>query len=120
MADPNITRLSRLNAKNNTFLIPTEDPVLLCETFASQTIKINSLYITNTNVCLNDTRISCYIFDGAVNRHLAKDIVVPVGTSIILIDKESPVYIQEFERIYLSSVVPDAIEGVINYDIMTE
>jgi|TARA_R100000005_G_C4918565_1_gene152902 Fe-S cluster assembly iron-binding protein IscA len=125
MSDPNIARLGNLQAKNVPFRCTNTDPLLLLSTTSAQTIKINSLYVTNTNECSKHTAIRVYINDGLTtedtsNYHLAKDIVVPLRTTLILIDRESVVYLRPNQYLWLVDELGNAIEGVINYDIMRE
>lgn len=120
MSDPNITKLSTLNAKNFGFILDTIDPVTLISSNNLQSIKINSLYITNTNICTFAGVVRCYVTDGVDNWHIAKDIVVPYGTTIVLIDKEGLVYMEPNQQLKIECDVLDTIEGVISYDIMSE
>lgn len=120
MANPNITRLGTLNAKNFGFKITTDDPVILIATDSFQSVKINSLYITNTNVCGLEPTIDCYVSDGVDNFYIANDIVIPLGTSIILIDKEGLIYLQPNQYLAISSNITFSIDGVISYDLMSE
>lgn len=125
MSDPNIARLGTLEAKNQRFRCTNTDPLLLLSAPLANTAKINSLYITNTNACSKHTAIKLYINNGAStdttdNYHLAKNIVVPLKTTIILIDRESVVYLEPNQYLWIVDELGGSIEGVINYDMMKE
>ena len=51
---------------------------------------------------------------------LAKNIVVPLKTTIILIDRESVVYLEPNQYLWIVDELGGSIEGVINYDMMKE
>tara|TARA_R100001163_G_C5064288_1_gene201842 strand:- start:545 stop:922 length:378 start_codon:yes stop_codon:yes gene_type:complete len=125
MSNPNIAKLGTLQALNLNFKCEGLDPNLLLATQSSQTVKLNSLYITNNNACSKHSAISLYINDGTrsdsiSNFHLAKNIVVPLQTTIILIDKESVVYLKPSSFLYIVDHLGSSIEGVLSYDIMQE
>jgi hypothetical protein len=120
MANQNIAKLSTLYAQNQTFSQIDNDytDLLTCESGTS--IKVNSLYITNNNLCSISTSINLVINDLNKETYIVKELVVPYQTVIILIDKESPIYLEEYETLKLNSSIGPTIDAMINYDVMKE
>lgn len=120
MTNQNIAKLSTLYAQNQTFSQIDNDytDLLTCESGTS--IKINSLYITNNNLCSLPTSINLVINDLNKETYIVKELVVPYQTVIILIDKETPIYLEEYETLKLNSSIGPTIDAMINYDVMKE
>lgn len=61
-----------------------------------------------TNRASTDITVDCYLWDGANNNYLGKDIVVPVGSSINLVDS---VLVLNFDDDYDMYAVCDTVDG---------
>ena len=120
MADQNIAKLPSLLANNAKYPGLTDGDLTILTCPSGATVKINSLYVTNNNLCAQSSAITCKVFNLEDSIYIAKDIVVPYQTSIILIDKDTPVYLQEYDSISLSSSLDLALDAMINYDLMNE
>lgn len=120
MSNPNIAKLSQLYAQNEIFssIDNVYKQLVICPSGAS--IKVNSLYITNNNFCEYETSINLTINTLSKSIYIAKNLVVPYGTMIILIHKESPIYLKEYESLKLNSMNGPTIDATINYDVMKE
>jgi len=91
MADPNIIGVTsiygRLDAENATFGTVST----IGASIANKSFKVNSITVANTGTVT--TGINVYIDIAGTNYYLAYEIDVPVGTTLVVTDKNTSFYL---------------------------
>jgi hypothetical protein len=117
MAAPNIVNVTTITGKTVPVALSSTNPTMIINNPASsgKVLKVNSLYAANvdgTNDC--DVTVSVYSQDdiGGTAYPIASTVSVPADSTIIVIDKESPIYLEEDRSI-------GAIAGAANDLVLT-
>ena len=130
MANPNIAALTTLTG-NTTYLTPsaTTAVVLLPNAASSgQVFRINQIVAANVNgSAAVNTTVSLYT-NGAVAQGsapsggtaypVASAISVPLGASLIVVDKTTPIYLMEGTSITVTSGTASGITYSISYEVI--
>lgn len=100
MAAPNIVNVTTITGKTVPVALSSTNPTTIVNNPASsgKVLKVNSLYVANvdgTNDC--DVTISVYSQDdiGGTAYPIASTVSVPADSTIVVIDKESSIYLEE-------------------------
>jgi hypothetical protein len=120
MAAPNIVNVTTITGKTAVVALTTSAQELADNAASSgKVFKINALYITNidgTNSC--DVTVNLYSQDdlGGTATALASTVAVPADSVLVLIDKNSSIYLEEDKGIgALASANSDLI-ATISYE----
>jgi len=122
MANPNIVGVTSIYGKTaaSTSLTTTGVEMVACA--ANKICKINSVIVTNTDS--NDsgpTDVSLFASgDGtnlaAANHYIARNVVVPDSTSLVLISKDTSIYLLEGDKLWLMASVNSDLAGFVSYE----
>tara|TARA_R100000700_G_scaffold37663_1_gene48063 strand:+ start:262 stop:645 length:384 start_codon:yes stop_codon:yes gene_type:complete len=122
MANPNIVGVTSIYGKTAaaTNIATTGTDIVTCA--ANKILKINSLVVTNVDS--NDsgpTDISVAVIGDGTNmanasHYLARNIVVPDSTSLVLISKDTSIYLLEGDKLQLTSNVNSDLAGFVSYE----
>ena len=116
MAAPNIVSLSDIRGKTNVANVTIPGSTLVSNPAASNTVyKISSLYISNI-----DGVSSAYVVvrlerDGA-GYPIANTVAVPADATLLVIDKNSGVYLEEGDSIYVAASANGDLVAVASYE----
>ena len=129
MASPNIVNVTSIIG-TTTYLTPsvTTAVVLLPNAAASGTVmKINQIVVSNVNASTANTTVAIYS-NGAVAQGSAPSggtaypvvstIAVPVGASLIVVDKTTAIYLMEGTSISITSGTAGALTYTISYELI--
>jgi hypothetical protein len=130
MANPNIAALTTLTG-NTTYLTPggTTALVLLPNAASSNTVfRINQIVVSNTSASAVAATVAIYT-NGAVAQGsapssgtafpLASAISVPANASLIVVDKNTAVYLNEGTSITVTSGTTSALTFSISYEAIS-
>jgi len=102
MAAPNVVNVTTITARSNVNTVSTTlGNIVLNSLNSNQVHKINTVMVTNTNTI----PISCNlcILRSSTLFYLASNIVVPVGTTVLLVAKDNAVYLEEGDALQTSA-----------------
>ena len=121
MAAPNILSASIITGKQYGAALDTTTSTSLVANAASSDdlYKINSIIVSNvdgTNSC--NATVSWY--DGSNDRHIAKTVAVPANSTLVLLGKESPIYLEEGHSIRGGASANSVLEILICYEILDD
>ena len=121
MAAPNILSASIITGKQYGAALDTTTSTSLVANAASSDdlYKINSIIVSNvdgTNSC--NATVSWY--DGSNDRHIAKTVAVPANSTLVLLGKESPIYLEEGHSIRGGASANSDLEILICYEILDD
>lgn len=126
MANPNIVGVSVINGETETFNVSTTGTQLAHNdpgVAANRVFKVNVLSISNVDG-INDADITVAVRTDTdqvtpVARHLVKTVTVPADSTLIVIDKNTSIYLKENMDLYLTASAANDLEAVVSYEIIS-
>ena len=121
MAAPNLASLTTITAKTGlTDLNSTSATTILSNAASSgKVLKLSSLYVCNVDGT-NNADITIKVHSAAAGSGtgyaIASTIVVPADGSAVVIDKNSPVYLEEDKSLVATASAADDLECVLSYE----
>ena len=117
MAAPNILSATSIYGKQvGAALDTTTTTSLLANGSGSnKLLKINSIIVANVDGSSSaDATVSWY--DGSTDYHLAKTVAVPADSTLVVVGKDSPIYLEEGHSIRGGAGTNSDLEVLICYD----
>ena len=127
MANPNIVSVSSIYG-NTTLNAVTTAGVVVADNAGSATtnklFKINLLSISNVDG-VNDANVSVQVLSGVnggsgQTRHLVKTVTVPADSTLIVIDKNTSMYLMEDMQIKVIGSAAGDLEAICSYDVIDD
>lgn len=118
MAAPNIVNVTTITGKTAVQAITTTPADIITNNAASNTVlKVNTLIIANIDgTAAADVTVS--VFRSSTQWRIANTISVPADSSLIVIDKNSVIYLEEGDAIRLTASANGDLEAVCSYEII--
>ena len=117
MAAPNILSATSIYGKQTGAALDTTTTTSLLANTASSNklLKINSIIVANVDgSSAADATVSWY--NGSTDYHLAKTVVVPADSTLVVVGKDSPIYLEEGHSIRGGASANSDLEILICYD----
>jgi len=121
MAAPNIVNVTTITGKSNVVSLTTTSPTAVVSNAASSSkvFKINSLVVSNvdgTNAA--DITIALYSEDdiGGTATEIVSTVSVPADASLIVIDKNTSIYLEEDRSIGATAGAANDLKVVVSYE----
>lgn len=100
MANPNIVNVQDIRGKTSFQSVTESASAVVSNGSSSDTIiKVNSLVVSNVDEANHEVTVD--ILRGGVSRKIANKIVVPAGASLVVISKDTGVYLEEGDDLRL-------------------
>ena len=116
MAAPNLLAISNITGKSASANVTTSGANVISNAASSgKVLKVNSLYITNVDGT-NAADINVALFRSSVFYHLASAVTVPAKSAIVIIDKNSQIYLEEGDGLTLSASTNGDLQAVCSYE----
>lgn len=121
MAAPNLINVTSIVGKTATADLTTTNATLVVENVASsgKVFKVNTLYVSNVDGTNNaEITISLYSEDniGGTATEICKTVVVPADATLVVIDKDSFVYLEEDKSIGATASAANDLKVVCSYE----
>ena len=118
MAAPNIVNVTELYGKSTSGTLTTGSLDLLVNAASSGLVlKVNSIYVANVDGTNSaDATILYYDAGRAATAALAKGIPVPAKTTLVILDKNAPLYLEEGDKIQGLASASSDLEYVISWE----
>jgi len=117
MAAPNIVNVSSIYGKTMGAALGTTltTDILTCP--ADKVLKINSIIVANVDGS-SAANVTVYFYDNsATTRYsLANNITVNAGATLIVMAKDSPIYLEEADQIEAGASATGDLEIVVSYE----
>tara|TARA_R100000278_G_scaffold1978_3_gene3876 strand:+ start:1102 stop:1464 length:363 start_codon:yes stop_codon:yes gene_type:complete len=117
MSNPNIAGLATVTGKTVGLALTTSAADLVANAASSNKIfKINSLIVSNVD---GSNAASCEVIlqkSGSNDFHLAKNIDVPSETTLIVISKETQIYLEENDKIRVLASAASDLQAICSYE----
>lgn len=120
MAAPNILNPTTVAGKSAIFSLSTSAATIVNNAASSgKLMKVNTLYISNvdgTNAA--DVTVSVYPQDdiGGTPRKIAHLVTVPAKATLVVIDKDAPVYLEEDRSLGATASADSDLEAVVSWE----
>ena len=116
MAAPNVVNVSSIYGKTMGGTLATSNAdMLTCPT--DKLLKINSIIVANvdgTNAA--DVTVQFYNADNTTAYHLAKTITIPADSTLVVLGKDAPIYLEEGDKIQALASAAGDLEIIISYE----
>lgn len=118
MAAPNLISATSIIGKTKADWVPSTLTAILTNPAASsQAWRINVLYVTNLSP--SDQTVTVDLYRSSVSYKLASEIPVPVGNSLVVIAKDTSIYLEESDQLRITASSASVLQYVVSYEIMS-
>ena len=117
MAAPNIVNVSSIYGKTTGASLDTTSTTAILTCPSDKVLKINSIIVANIDGT-NDAQVTCYFYDSSASSryHLARTINVPAGSTLVLLAKDSSIYLEETDAIEAGANATSDLEIIVSYE----
>jgi hypothetical protein len=118
MAAPNILSATTCIAKSalqETTVTLTS--ILSNSAGSGQVLKVNSILATNKTITSSDVTVD--ILRSSISYPIAYGITVPTKSSLIVLGKDTPLYIEEGDILRISSSIASALNITVVYEVVS-
>ncbi len=116
MAAPNIVGVTTITGKTAVQAVGTSATAIVENTAGSNKVfKINSLTIANVDGT-NSADISVQLFRSSVAYEIAHTIAVPADATLVVISKDTAIYLEEGDALRLLASAASDLEAVCSYE----
>lgn len=117
MAAPNLANISTITAKTKAAHLGTTLTTALLQNLAAsgKVLKVNSIIVSNIDGS-NSADVSMTYYDYTDGYEIAKTIAVPADSTLVLLDKNSVLYLEENTEIRGGASAASDLDIIISYE----
>ena len=117
MAAPNIVNVTSILGKTALAGLTTATTTSLLANGSSSNklLKINSIIVGNKDGS-NTADATISVYDGSTDYYLASTIPVPADSTLIVLGKDSPIYLEEGQSIRGGASAESDLDAIISYE----
>lgn len=117
MAAPNILNATSILGKTVTGSLDTTLTTAYLSCNADKLLKVNSIIVSNIDGTNNaDVTVGFYDNSATATRHIAKLVTVPAKATLVLLGRDSPVYLEESDQIRAGASAAGDLEIIISFE----
>ena len=118
MAAPNIVNVANIIGRTVGSALTTSNTDIVTNSSSSNKVfKINSTYVSNIDGTNNtDVTVTWYDSSSANTYNIAKTITVPADATIVIIEKNSSIYLEEGDKLTASASANGDLEITVSYE----
>jgi hypothetical protein len=117
MAAPNIVNVTSIYGKTMGAALGVTLTTNILTCAANKVLKINSIIVANVDGTNNaDVSVTFYDSSAAVGYRLASTVTVPADSTLVVLGKDSPIYLEESDEIRAGASASGDLEIVISYE----
>ena len=117
MAAPNIVNVSSIYGKTMGAALGTTAGADILSGATDKLLKINSIIVSNvdgTNAA--DVTVRFFDYTASTAYHLAKTVTVPAKSTLVVLGKDAPIYLEENDRLQAHASAASDLEIIISYE----
>ena len=117
MAAPNVVNVTSIYGKTVGAALGTSSAdILTCAT--DKLLKINSIIVASIDAANNaDVDVIFYNADNTTGYHLAKLVTVPSKSTLVVLGKDAPIYLEEGDKIQANGAAASGdLEIIVSYE----
>lgn len=119
MAAPNIVNVTNILGKTSTQAVTTATANIVTNAASSNSVyKINSIIVSNVDGT-NAADITVDHYRGSTATHLAKTITVPADATLVVLSKETSIYLEEGDALRCTASANNDLEALCSYEIIS-
>lgn len=119
MSNPNIINVTSIFGRTNVLAVTTTPTDIVVNAAGSGTVlKVNNLIISNVDGAVA-ADITASIFRSSTQWRIANTISVPADASLVLLDKNTAIYLEPGDSIRLTASVNGDLEAICSYEIIS-
>ena len=119
MAAPNVVNVATITAKTNVLAVTNSATNIVENTSSSGMVyKINSLVVANIDGTTS-ADITASLYRASVEYKLAHTVVVPADASLVVISKDTALYLEEGDAIRLTASANGDLHAVCSYEVIS-
>jgi hypothetical protein len=119
MANPNIVSVSDIRGRATVMAVTTTPTSIITNNSNSnQVFKINSLYISNISTS-NTANVNVTYFRSSIDYNLTNRIDVPRNATLMVITKDTSVYLEEGDSIRISANASGILQAVCSFETIS-
>jgi uncharacterized protein YyaL (SSP411 family) len=116
MAAPNIAALTTITGKTAVQAVAASATAIVSNSAASgKVLKVNSLYVANIHASTTGA-ITVDVYRSSTAYRIANAISVPINSVYMVIQKDSPIYLEEGDSLRLTGGAASTLEAVASYE----
>ena len=118
MAAPNVVNVTSIYGKTVGAALGTSTGDILVNTASSgKLLKLNSIIVASIDASNNaDVTVQFYNADNTTAYHLAKLVTVPAKSTLVVLGKDAPIYLEEGDKIQAQASAAGDLEIIISYE----
>jgi len=117
MAAPNLISTTSIIGKTHAEWATTTISPMLSNTLSSnQVYRINSLFVTNVGG--PTTQCTVDLYRNSVSYKLAVDLPIHAGAPIVVVGKDTGIYLEEGDSLRISASQAGILQFLISYEVM--
>jgi hypothetical protein len=115
MANPNIVNVTTIQGKTAVLVIAaTNNDVIANAGSSGKIIKVNSLVVSNTSSTSHTVTVD--LFRSSTSYKIASTVSVPANSSLVVIGKESSIYLEEGDTVRSLASSASVLHLVASYE----
>ena len=117
MAAPNIVNVTAIYGKTMGAALGTDPATDILSCAANKVLKINSIIVANKDGTSN-CDVTVYFWDNSVATRyfIASTVTVPADSTLVVVGKDSPIYLEESDAIEAGASVAGDLDIIISYE----
>jgi len=117
MAAPNIVNVTSIYGKTMGAALGTSANTDILTCSANKVLKINSIIVANIDgINTADVTVGFYDDSAGARYRLAYTISIPADATLVVLGKDSPIYLEESDQIEASASAASDLEIIISYE----
>jgi len=117
MAAPNIANVTSIYGKTLGTTLGTNTDAAHLTCGSNKVLKINSIIVSNVDGSNSaDVTVKFYDSSAAVSYRLALTIAVPADSTLVVLGKDAPIYLEESDQIRAGASAASDLEMIISYE----
>jgi len=121
MANPNIVNVTSIYGKTMGAALGTTVTTQILACASNKLYKINSIIVSNVDGSASaEATVQFYDSSATATYHLAKMITVSGKSTLIVVGKDAPVYLEESDEIRAGASASSDLEIIISYEILDD
>ena len=116
MANPNIVGVTSIYGKTAVQAVTTSATAIVSNSAASgKVIKVNSLVVANVDGT-DSADITIDLYRSSTAYHLVKTVTVPADATLVVIAKDSGIYLEEGDALRCTASANSDLEAICSYE----
>ncbi len=117
MATPNLVNIATITPKNAMGTLGDTNRTTMIDVPAETAVRIDTILLANIDGT-NAANLSAvwYNADNTTQYHLAKTIQVPADSTLVVLGKDSPIYLEEGDKIQALASAASDLDIIISYE----